>query len=231
MKFRRRQHNATLLPDGTVLVTGGTEGAGFDNLDPGQPIHTPELWDPSSGTWAQMAPEEIDRCYHSTAVLLPDGRILSGGGGEYAPQNGISNPPINTHANAQLFSPSYLFKGARPIITKAPAKVAYGEAFEVETPAPSEISRVSWIRLPSVTHSFDQNQRINSLNFQRGAKQVTVTAPANGNICPPGHYMLFLLNQNKVPSIAAIIQITAAAAPKNVAVLKVRQFSVSGPAK
>jgi galactose oxidase len=217
MKFRRRQHNATLLPDGTVLVTGGTQGTGFDNLDLQQPVHTPELWDPSNGTWKQMAPEHIDRCYHSTAVLLPDGRVFSGGGGEYAPENGVSNPPINTNANAQLFSPPYLFKGARPIIKKAPPKVAYGEAFEVETPAPNDVSRVSWIRLPSVTHSFDQNQRINFLDFKRGLNQVTVTAPANGNICPPGHYMLFLLNQNKIPSEAAIIQIKVAAAPKDAA--------------
>ena len=219
MKFRRRQHNATLLPDGTVLVTGGTQGTGFDNLDadPLQPIHTPELWDPLSGTWTQMAPEEKDRCYHSTAVLLPDGRVFSGGGGEYAPEIGVSNPTINSHADAQLFSPPYLFKGARPIITKAPAKVVYGGTFEVETPAPTEISRISWIRLPSVTHSFDQNQRINFLGFQRGSRQVTVTAPANGNICPPGHYMLFLLNQNNVPSTAAIIQITVAVAPKTAA--------------
>jgi hypothetical protein len=87
-------------------------------------------------------------------------------------------------------------------------------AFDVETPAPAEISQVTWIRLPSVTHSFDQNQRINFLTFRRGANKVTVTAPPNGNVCPPGHYMLFLLDQNKVPSTAAIIQITAAAAPQ-----------------
>ncbi|HEV3202542.1 MAG TPA: galactose oxidase-like domain-containing protein [Bryobacteraceae bacterium] len=216
MKFRRRQHNATLLPDGTVLVTGGTQGGGFDNLDGGQPIHTPELWDPSNGTWTPMAPEAVDRCYHSTAVLLPDGRVFSGGGGEYAPVVGVnqSNPPVNTHADAQLFSPPYLFKGARPIVTKAPARVGYGEAFVVETPAPNEIGQVTWIRLPSVTHSFDQNQRINFLTFKRGASQVTVTAPASGNVCPPGHYMLFLLNQHKVPSIGAIVQIASIAAPK-----------------
>jgi len=216
MKFRRRQHNATLLPDGTVLVTGGTQGGDFDNLDPGQPVHTPELWDPSKGTWTPMASEAVDRCYHSTAVLLPDGRVFSGGGGEYAPVVGVSqsNPPVNTHADAQLFSPPYLFKGPRPTITKAPAKVAYGEPFDIETPAPNEISQVTWIRLPSVTHSFDQNQRINFLNFQRGSNKLTVTPPANGNICPPGHYMLFLLNQIKVPSIAAIVQITAPAAPE-----------------
>jgi len=213
MKFARRQHNATILPDGTVLVTGGTKGGGFDDLTIGSPIHAAELWDPSKGTWTQMASESVDRCYHSTAVLLPDGRVFSGGGGEYAPTVGVdvSNLPVNTHADCQLFSPPYLFKGPRPVITKTPPTVTYGAAFAVETPSANEISQVNWIRLGSVTHSFDQNQRINSLTFQRVANQVTVTAPANGNVCPPGHYMLFLLNQNKVPSIAAIIQITAAA--------------------
>ncbi|MGO8936359.1 MAG: galactose oxidase-like domain-containing protein [Mycobacterium sp.] len=217
MKFHRRQHNATLLADGTVFVTGGSQASGFDSLGSGQPVHTPELWDPHTGTWTQMAPEAVDRCYHSTAVLLPDGRVLSGGGGEYAPVVGVDqgNPPVNTHANAQLFSPPYLFRGARPTITSAPANVEYGQAFEVGTPAPNEIGQVTWIRLSSVTHSFDQNQRINFLAFQRGANKVTVTAPANGNVCPPGHYMLFLLNLKKVPSIATIIQITAgAAAPR-----------------
>jgi hypothetical protein len=165
-----------------------------------------------------MAPEAVDRCYHSTAVLLPDGRVFSGGGGEYAPDPNVqkSNPPVNTHADAPLFSPPYLFKGARPVIAKSPAKVEYGDAFDVETPAPDEISQVTWIRLPSVTHSFDQNQRINFLAFRRGANKVIVTAPASGNVCPPGHYMLFLLNQKKVPSIATIVQIAAGAAPLSV---------------
>jgi galactose oxidase len=215
MRFRRRQHNATLLADGTVLVTGGTQGGDFDNLVIGQPIRAGEIWDPATGTWTLMAEESVDRCYHSTAVLLPDGRVFSGGGGEYAPVVGVdqSNPPINTHADAQIFSPPYLFKGDRPTVSKAPAKVVYGQKFSVETPAPNEISMITWIRLGSVTHSFNQNQRINFPAFQRGTNQITVTAPANGNVCPPGHYMLFLLNQKKVPSKAAIIQITAAEAP------------------
>ena len=229
MRFHRRQHNATLLPDGTVLVTGGTSGPGFDFLDNNQPVHTPELWDPSSGTWTQMAPEAVDRCYHSTAVLLPDGRVFSGGG-EYAPVVGVnqSNPPSSTHADAQLFSPPYLFKGPRPVISKAPLQVSYGNVFDVETPAPNEIGQVTWIRLSSVTHSFDQNQRINFLNFRPGADKLTVTAPANPNVCPPGHYMLFLLNKNKVPSVAAIIQIISPAVAVAVAAAPAQEFASQG---
>ncbi|MBV8139846.1 MAG: DUF1929 domain-containing protein [Deltaproteobacteria bacterium] len=216
MKYHRRQHNATILPDGSVLVTGGSEGIGFNDLGH-QAVHIPELWDPKTGVWTEMAPEAIDRCYHSTAVLLPDGRVFSGGGGEYAPSNGVSNPPEDTHPNAQLFSPPYLFKGARPKITKIPPRVVHGEKFSVETPDANAISEVTLLRLGSVTHSFDQNQRINFLDFQTGANQLTVTSPPNGNVCPPGHYMLFILNHQKVPSEAMIVQIAATAAVINVA--------------
>ncbi|HUB61255.1 MAG TPA: galactose oxidase early set domain-containing protein, partial [Puia sp.] len=211
MNFPRRQHNATLLPDGTVLVTGGTQGQNFDNLDQGEPVHVAEIWDPGSGVWIKMAAESVDRCYHSTSVLLPDGRVFSGGGGEYAPVVGVdqSNPPVNTHANAQIFSPPYLFKGPRPVINGGPKNVNYGSAFNIETPNANDIGMVTWIRLSSVTHSCNMNQRINFLAFEKGANQLKVKAPANANVCPPGHYMLFVLDHNKVPSVAHIIQITA----------------------
>src|ERR1035438_3615955 len=173
------RRSARGAPRGSTLpvsraVTARPPGAEFDTLDNGQPVHTPELWDPSRGTWTPLAPEAVDRCYHSTAVPWPDGRVFSGGGGEYAPVVGVSqsNPPANTHSDAQLFSPPYLFKGGRPIITKAPTKVTYGESFDIETPTPNQISQITWIRLPSVTHSFDQNQRINILTFQPGATKV-----------------------------------------------------------
>ncbi len=209
MGVGRRQHNATLLPDGTVLVTGGSRGVGFDRLDNKLPVHIAELWDPTTGKWTQMVAEDVDRCYHSTAVLLPDGRVFSGGGGEYAPKVGVDqgNPPSDTHANAQLFSPPYLFKGARPVIGKAPQAVSYGSTFDVETQSAAEIAQVTLLRLSSVTHSFNMNQRINFLVFQHGANKLTVTAPPNSNVCPPGHYMLFLLNAQKVPSVATIVSV------------------------
>lgn len=215
MHFRRRHHNATILPDGTILVTGGTRGGGqpdngFNDLAPGQPVHAAESWDPVTEQWTELAAEEVDRCYHATAVLLPDATVLSAGGGEYRP-GGRENPPEDTHREAQIFAPPYLFKGARPWITSAPASVGYGEAFRVETPQPNEIGKVSWVRLPSVTHAFDQNQRINFLPFEAGAGGLTVTAPASANVCPPGHYMLFILSNAGVPSVANIVQIQAAA--------------------
>ncbi len=242
MQFPRRQHNATLLPDGTVLVTGGTQGGGvpnrrpenrddtgFNDLRPGNPVHIAELWDPKirrndrQGDWRELAAEEVDRCYHATAVLLPDARVLSAGGGEYRPfdEDGdmTPNPPEDSHRNAQIFSPPYLFApdgrlAERPVITDAPDNVTYGQTFEVGTSQPDQIGMVSWIRLPSVTHAFDQSQRINFFpDFEVGTGVLRLTAPSSPNTCPPGHYMLFVLSNAGVPSIAKVIQIQATVAP------------------
>jgi hypothetical protein len=212
MAFKRRQHNGTILPDGTILVTGGTMGSGgpnngFDDLTPGQPVHTPELWDPATGIWTKMADEAVDRCYHSTAVLLPDGRVLSGGGGEFFPTPNVPNDLKDSHPDAQVFSPPYLFQGARPDITSAPQKVAYKSTFDVGTSDPGQIAQVNWVRLSSVTHSFNNNQRINFLKFTPAGKKLIVTAPDSNTVCPPGHYMLFVLNKAKVPSVAKIVNI------------------------
>jgi uncharacterized protein YjaZ len=86
--------------------------------------------------------------------------------------------------------------------------VKYGQVFLVSTPNATNISQVTWIRLSSVTHSFNQNQRLNHLQFAQATGGLNITAPANGNLAPPGYYMLFLVNSNGVPSVASIIQIT-----------------------
>jgi galactose oxidase len=216
MNFPRRQHNATILPDGTVLVTGGTRGGGFNDLDLGQPVHIAELWDPKTGQWTMLAAEQTDRCYHSTAVLLPDGRVLSAGGGEFILNEGtaqqVANNPQDTHYDAQVFCPPYLFKGPRPQITSAPDSVHYGGTFEIGTAQPEQIAAISLIRLSSVTHSFNAGQRINFLASQIVGGTLTATAPPNANACPPGHYMLFIVDLQGVPSVAKIIQVSALAA-------------------
>ena len=216
MKFARRQHNATLLPDGTILVTGGTQGAGgetngFNDVRPGQPVHAAELWDPKTGHWTVLANEDVDRCYHSTAILLPNGTVLSAGGGEYSPLNdGQQNDPSETHKDAQIFKPPYLYRaGSRPEISSAPDDVTFGQTFTVTTSDPGQVAQVNWVRLSSVTHSFNVNQRIIFLKFNAGAgpTALSVTAPANRNFCLPGHYMLFVLNKYGVPSVAKVIRI------------------------
>ncbi len=217
MNFARRQHNATLLPDGTVLVMGGTQGNGgesngFNDLTQGQPIHAAELWNPKTGHWTTLAEASVDRCYHSTALLLPDATVLSAGGGEYSPRNdGQQNNPNDSHRDAQIYSPPYLFKGTgdRPVITSAPDNVTYGQTFTVATSHPNEVGQVNWVRLSSVTHSFNDNQRIIFLKFTAATASLSVTAPAptDINVCPPGHYMMFVLDTAGVPSVAKILRI------------------------
>lgn len=197
MSIARRQVNATLLPDGTVLVTGGTFGPGFNNAD--TPAHPAELWDPATESWTTLARATVPRLYHSAAVLLPDGRVLSTGG------NGQMTP--------EAFSPPYLFKGARPAMSGVPTTIGYGQRFSVQTADAASVRKVTLIRITSVTHAFNPNQRLNGLGFTPTAGGLEIVAPAGGNVAPPGHYLLFLVNGNGVPSVGSIVQLAAAAPP------------------
>jgi hypothetical protein len=204
MAFARRQLNATLLPDGKILATGGSGAKGFNNADGS--VLAAELWDAAAGPngqWTTMASMKVRRLYHSTALLLPDGRVLSAGGGMPAsPEGGDAN-----HFDAQIYSPPYLFKGARPVIDSAPESVGYGQAFTVKTKDAASIKEVTWVRLSSVTHAFNQGQSFNRLKLTAYKDYLTVTAPAGPTLAPPGHYMLFLLNGSGVPSVAKIVKI------------------------
>lgn len=197
MAYPRRHLTATILPTGQVLVTGGSSGTAF--TDETRPVYPAELWDPTTGTWTTLASNAVVRVYHSTALLLVDGRVLITGSGDAA---GNAN-----HYNAEIFSPPYLFKGTRPAISIAPSTVRYGQTFAVGTSDPAGISRVTLIRLGSVTHAFNSNQRFNELAFSRTASGLNVTAPASRNIAPPGHYLLFILSGNGVPSTAKVVRI------------------------
>lgn len=195
----RRHLNSTLLPDGKVLVTGGSSFPGLDN--PAGAVLYAEMWNPATATWSILAGHTRYRGYHSNALLLPDGRVLVAGGGHPDPPGG------GAEANIEIYSPPYLFQGPRPVIHAAPQHIAYGQTFFVGTPAPEDIAGVSLIRLSSTTHAFNQNQRINRLSFAQTAGGLSVSAPASANLAPPGHYMLFLLNNSGVPSVAQIVRV------------------------
>jgi PKD repeat protein len=199
MSVRRRHLNATSLPTGEVLVTGGSSGIAFNDV--ALAVHSAEVWNPATGVWTTLASNTVSRVYHSTSILLPDGRVLHTGSGE-----GNGGP---SELNAELFSPPYLFKGPRPTITAAPSEIAYGSTFQVSTPDAAGIARISLIRLGSATHAFDMNQRFQWLSFAAGDGTLTVSAPSNRNDAPPGHYMLFILDGNGVPSAAAIVKVGA----------------------
>ena len=131
------------------------------------------------------------RGYHSAAILLPDGSVIVGGD-----PNGGSTPN-------ERYLPSYFFK-PRPAITGAPASVAHGAALTIQTATPAAISEVVLLRAGAVTHAFNHNQRsIGCAITGTTATAVNATAPPDGTIAPPGHYLLFVLDHDRVPSPGA----------------------------
>lgn len=242
LESKRKYHTATVLPNGQVLVSGGTQcSSGPSFVCPEGADYSPELWTPTPGSstpgiWTTMAaslarpgyPLGIPRIYHSVAVLLPDARVLIGGGGLPADEGevvngtncvavvGINNPVECRnygHKDAEIFSPPYLFNpdgttATQPVITSNPSVITYGEQFTVGVSNPGAISKASLIRLPSVTHGFNADQRVVFMTPSvNGASSISLTAPAKANHCPPGHYMLFIMNSAGVPSKAKIIQV------------------------
>src|SRR5206468_5206881 len=199
MAYPRAFHNTTLLPDGSVLVTGG--GTRLDGYDVTKAVKSAELWSPTSETWQTLASASIPRLYHSTALLLPDGRVLTAGSG--------NDGPAVDQTQAEIFSPPYLFKGARPVVSGAPDLIQYGATFSVSTPDAASIASVSLMRPGATTHAFDEDQRFLSLGFTAGAGSLTIQAPANANLAPPGYYMLFLVSSAGVPSVAAFVHFAA----------------------
>jgi len=210
MNNRRRQHNLTVLADGTVLATGGYASNEY-LVDLNNSVFAAELWNPATGQWTVLAEEERARQYHSTAILLPDGRVLSAGGGIC----GICQQTGYMQRNAQVFSPPYLFKGDgsgaradRPQINSLPSNVRYNQSITVNTAQASSIAKVALIRTSSVTHSQNMEQRYLPLQFSANGSALNVQMPANANLAPPGHYMLFIIDNNGVPSVAPIVRIS-----------------------
>jgi hypothetical protein len=212
----RTHLNLTILPDDTVLATGGSTDIG--GVNPANAVYQAELWSPGTQTWTPMASEQVPRLYHSTALLLPDGRVVVAGGGHNY-YNNIAYP------NAEIYSPAYLFKGSRPTISQAPpGTLSYGQNFFVGTPNASDIASVALIRNGSVTHAFNTDQTYVPLTFTQTSGGLTVTAPANSDLAPPGYYMLFIVNKEGVPAIAPMVNLptpgadtTPPSAPTNLA--------------
>jgi len=208
MSVPRRHLNSTILPDGTVLITGGTRGGGFVDINDADATKTAELWNPKTGQWSTLDPASTMRVYHSVSILLPDGTVLHGASGDAdVAQPDGSIVPVPPQRNHEIFSPPYLFKGARPVITSAQSSASYNETIPVVTPNHAQITDVRWIRLGAVTHAFDVGQRANTLSFVQTPTGVDVTLPASPNLAPPGYYQLFVLNRNGVPSEGKVILI------------------------
>ena len=194
MNYARYNENLVILADGTILAVGGGGGGGeYTN-----PVFTPELYNPTTATWTAMAPQAIQRTYHSTAVLLPDGRVISSG----------SDNGATTQMTYEIFSPPYLFNGTRPAIQAAPTSVSYGAQFTITTSDASTITGVALVRPGATTHADDFDQRYVPLTFTAGSGTITATAPATSSQAPPGYYMLVIVNSSGIPSIMPFLSLS-----------------------
>jgi hypothetical protein len=215
MAAARRQHNVTMLPNGEVIVTGGTSGTGFN--DNSNPVFFAESWDSNKPTqpFKRLPNMTTRRLYHSIALLMPDGRILSSGGAGACDKNTPADIELYgpcSHPDAEIYTPAYLFNpngtlATRPVITSAPTEITYGSQFSFG--ANTDVTRATLIKLSSVTHSQNFDQRIHDLtsSLQKTGASYTATAPTDMNTYAPGYYMLFGLNATGVPSKAKILQL------------------------
>ncbi len=160
----------------------------------------PELLDPKTNKWIPMADMKVDRLYHANALLLPDGRVMTAG----------SNPQrTENELRIELFKPPYLFRGKRPIMDKVQQEVKHGDELEIETPDAETIQEICLIRPTVTTHCVNTEQRYVGLKFlKKSASMLQASIPTNRNLIPPGYYMLFILDNNAIPSIAKFVHLS-----------------------
>ena len=192
--------NTTVMADGRVFVNGGSA---VDNELTGV-SYTSTIWSPTTGQWTTGATAKIARLYHSTALLLPDGSVLTAGGG--------ANGPV-TNLNAEIYYPRYLFKtdgsgqpAPRPTIATSPAAVNVGQQFGVTIAGADTITRVTLVRTGSVTHSFNHDQRYMGLSFTQNGQALSIKLPTSRSNLLPGYYLLFVF-KGRVPSVARVIHV------------------------
>lgn len=207
MSQPRIEMNATILPDGKVLIVGGSK----NDEDASTASLNADLYDPATNTvsLAGAGANVFPRLYHSNSLLLPDATVLLFGGN---PVRGTYEPHI------EVYSPGYLFNTSgtpaqRPAIAGVSASdVTYGGAFQIQTTDAGSIGSVVLVRPGAPTHAFDMEQRLVGLPFTIGSGVLNVTGPSNGNIAPPGYYMLFIVNTAGVPSVARFVHLSSASA-------------------
>ncbi len=205
MSEPRIEMNATILPSGKVLAIGGSA----NDEDTDTASLNADLYDPATSTFSSAGTNAYAHLYHSVSLLLPDATVWFAGG----------NPWQGTYeSHMEIYQPAYLFNSngtlaTRPTITSAPTSIAYAAPFTVQTPNAASISSVVLMRNGAVTHAFNMDQRMVGLSFTVGSGSLTVTAPSGGDIAPPGYYMLFLLNNQGVPSLATMVQVPSGTPP------------------
>jgi YVTN family beta-propeller protein len=210
MAYRRAFHNSVVLPNGQVLIVGGqTYAVGFSDNNS---VLVPELFDPATETFTTLPQISAPRNYHSVALLLPDARVVSAGGGLCGGGCDANHPDL------QVWTPHYLLNSdgtpaTRPVIQSAPASAGYGQTITVTTNSP--IASFAMVRLSSTTHTVNNDQRRLALNFRStGTHTWAVDMPTNPGWALPGDWMLFAMNADGTPSVAKIVRITLTGAPQ-----------------
>ena len=205
MSQPRIEMNATILPNGHVLAMGGSR----NDEDASTASLNADLYDPTTNTFSQAGANVYPRLYHSGSLLLPDATVMLVGG----------NPARGSYEHhIEIYSPAYLFNAdgtpaSRPTATGVSSDpIVYGNSFQVQTPDAADIASVVLVRPGAQTHAFDMDQRLVELSYTAGSGVLIVTAPPDGNIAPPGYYMLFVLNSAGVPSEATFVRLAAGAA-------------------
>lgn len=193
LAYARKYIAPVILPDGKVVVFGGA-AQGNSN-----PRYIPEMFNPSTETWTTLSAASVPRVYHQVALLLRDGRVWTAG----------STPSRSRwELRTEFFRPAY-YSATRPSISGTPSVGSYGGSITIPTSNPSSISRASLVKLPDTTHHYDSNMRLLWLEVtSRTSNSVTVRAPLNANLAPPGYYYIYIINSSGIPSVARIIRIS-----------------------
>jgi hypothetical protein len=177
--------NLVNLPDRTVLAANGAQ---YNRTGD---VHTAALYDPGDNAWLPVDADPVGRNYHSSSILLPDGRVAVLG----------SNPMDNSFEfRISVYSPPYLFQGERPRILEAPGAAGHGDVVDLQVEG--DVVSASLLAPMSSTHQTDTNARLVDLPLAGAGTSRTVQVPDNPNIVPPGPYMLTVLDAEGVPSEA-----------------------------
>ncbi len=216
LNLGRSYQNTVLLPDRSMVTVGGGYGQNLEDgvyrIDGSGARRQVELYDPETKKW-QLGPAQMeDRGYHATALLLPDGRVFSGGDNRHPFEPDGSASQTDT---AEIYSPPYLFKGKRPVIKKAPKKADWNESIKVTTAGKPKATSAVLVAPAATTHGNDMNQRLVPLRVKKpkhkkGKRRfngLQLMTPPSAGVAPPGYYMLFVLDKKGVPSVAKWVQL------------------------
>ncbi|MFC7531469.1 galactose oxidase-like domain-containing protein [Actinoplanes sp. GCM10030250] len=202
-----RYLSTVLLPDDTVFTTGGSSGyrGGPYRGKPRSDLFNSQIYRPAENAFATAAESTVGRNYHSEAILLPDGRVITLGGDPLYDATGKNAGTFEQRI--EVFSPPYLFQGTRPVVAGGPAEISRGAKARYSTPDAARITSARLIRPSSVTHVTDTDQRSVALDLTAGAGGVEVTVPKRAGLVPSGWYMLFLIDNRGVPSTARWVRV------------------------